>query len=74
MGDDDLVALRDQVDDGLCGLGDEGELLVGGAAQRVAAEGDDDSFAHDDYLSFDFLKTLFSQKRLTKAADPPFYI
>lgn len=42
--------------------------------QRVAAEGDDDSFAHDDYLSFDFLKTLFSQKRLTKAADPPFYI
>lgn len=43
-------------------------------AQRVAAQGDDDSFAHDDYLSFDFLKTLFSQKRLTKAADPPFYI
>ena len=74
VGDDDLVALRDQVDDGLCGLGDEGELLVGGVAQRVAAEGDDDSFAHDDYLSFDFLKTLFSQKRLTKAADPPFYI
>ena len=42
--------------------------------ESVAAEGDDDSFAHDDYLSFDFLKTLFSQKRLTKAADPPFYI
>ena len=74
VGNDDLVALRDQIDDGLCGLGDEGELLVGGVAQRVAAEGDDDSFAHDDYLSFDFLKTLFSQKRLTKAADPPFYI
>ena len=74
VGDDDLVALRDQVDDGLGGLGDKGELLVGGVAQRVAAQGDDDSFAHDDYLSFDFLKTLFSQKRLTKAADPPFYI
>ena len=46
MGDDDLVALRDQVDDGLCSLGDEGELLIGGVAQRVAAEGDDDSLAH----------------------------
>ena len=40
----------------------------------LIAQGDDDSLAHDDYLSFDFLKTLFSQKRLTKAADPPFYI
>ena len=56
VGDDDLVALRDQVDDGLCGLGDKGKLLIGGAAQRVAAEGDDDSLAHDDDFSFDFLK------------------
>ena len=54
VGDDDLVALRDQVDDGLCGLGDESELLVGGVAQRVAAQGDDDSLAHDDYLSLIF--------------------
>ena len=54
VGDDELVALRDEVDDGLCGLGDEGELLVGGVAEGVAAEGDDDSFAHDDYLSLIF--------------------
>ena len=66
VGDDDLVALCDQINDGLGGFGDEGELLIGRVAQRVAAEGDDDSFAHDDYLSFDFLKTLFSQKRLTR--------
>ena len=46
MGDDNLVALRDQIDDGLGGLGDEGELLVGGVAEGVAAEGDDDSLAH----------------------------
>ena len=30
------------------------QVLVGGVAQRVTAEGDDDSFAHDDYLSLIF--------------------
>ena len=54
VGDDDLVALRDQIDDGFGGLGDKGKLLIGGAAQRIAAEGDDDSFPHDDYLSLFF--------------------
>ena len=52
--DAEIEAFGDQIDDGLCGLGDEGELLVGGVAQRVTAEGDDDSFAHDDYLSLIF--------------------
>ena len=51
VSDDDLVALRDQIDDGLCGLGDEGELLVGGVAQRVAAQGDHD-FSHNTFLLF----------------------
>ena len=48
VGDDDLVALRDQVDDGLGGLGDESELLIGSVAQRVAAERNDDAFTHGD--------------------------
>ena len=48
VSDDDLVALRDQVDDGLGGLGDESELLIGGVAQRVAAERNDDAFTHGD--------------------------
>ena len=48
VGDDDLVALRDQVDDGLGGLGDESELLIRGVAQRVAAERNDDAFTHGD--------------------------
>ena len=48
VSDDDLVALRDQVDDGLGGLGDESELLIGSVAQRVAAERNDDAFTHGD--------------------------
>ena len=48
VGDDNLVALRDQIDDGLGGLGDEGELLVGGVAEGVAAERNDDAFTHGD--------------------------
>ena len=46
VGDDHLVAVGNQVHDGAGGLGDQMELLGGGAAQGVAAQGDDDSFAH----------------------------
>ena len=55
VGDDDLVALRDQIDDGLGGLGDEGELLIRGVAQCVATQGDGDSLAHVSHLSLIFV-------------------
>ena len=45
MRDDDLIARLDEIDDGLCGLGDETELFIGRVAQRVAAECDDE-FLH----------------------------
>ena len=43
VGDDDFVAGLDEVNDGLCGLGHELELLIGGVAEGVAAEGDNNS-------------------------------
>ena len=43
MGNDDFVASLDEVNDGLSGLGHELELLVGGVAEGVAAEGDNNS-------------------------------
>ena len=46
VGDDDLVALGDQVHDGLGGLLDQLELLIGGVSQGVSAQRDDDAFAH----------------------------
>ena len=47
VGDDHLVALGDQVHDGLGGFADQGQLLGGGAAQGVAAQRDNDSFRHN---------------------------
>ena len=41
----DLIARLDEVDDGLCSLGDELELFIRRVAQRVSAEGDDE-FLH----------------------------
>ena len=54
VGDDHLVALGDEIHDGLRGLRDQRELLVGGAAQGVAAQSDDDAFTHFGYSSFLF--------------------
>ena len=36
---------------GLGGLGDQPELLLGGFAQGVAAQGDDDAFGHSAFTS-----------------------
>ena len=51
VGNDDLVALGDQVNNGLCRLGDESELFIRGIAQSVAAESDYDSFRHNFFSS-----------------------
>ena len=52
VGDDDLVTLLDQIDDGLGGLYDQLQLFVGSFAQSVAAQSDDDAFAHSFHTSF----------------------
>ena len=46
-----LVAGLDQVHNGTGGLGDQPELLLGGFAQGVAAQGDDDAFGHSAFTS-----------------------
>ena len=38
MGDDDFIALLDQVDNGLCGFRDQLELFLGGVAECIAAQ------------------------------------
>ena len=50
MGDDNLIALFDQIHDGLCGASDQLQLLYSSVAQSVTAQGDDDflCFFHDD--------------------------
>ena len=50
VGHHHLVAGGDQIDDGLGGLGDQLELLGSGVAQSVAAQGDNDTFRHSNYL------------------------
>ena len=46
VGDDDLVTVFDQIGDCFCGDMDSVHLLMQIFAQRVAAEGDDNSFSH----------------------------
>ena len=46
VGDDDLVALGDEVHDGLGGGAHQSQLLGGGVAQGIAAQGDNDTLAH----------------------------
>ena len=48
MGDDHLVALSDEVHDGLGGVAHQSQLLGGGIAQSVAAQSDDDTLAHSN--------------------------
>ena len=43
VGNDNFVAGLDEVNNGLSGLGYELELLIGGVAEGVAAEGDNNS-------------------------------
>ena len=49
VGNDHFVAGLDEVNDGLCGLGHQIELLIGGVAKRVAAEGNYNS-GHSRFL------------------------
>ena len=46
VGNDDLMAVFNQVGDGLCGDMDSVHLLMQVFAQRVAAQGDNNSFSH----------------------------
>ena len=49
VGNDHFVTSLDEVNDGLCGLGHQFELLIGGVAKRVAAEGNYNS-GHSRFL------------------------
>ena len=57
VGDDDLVALLDEAQEGVGGVADFLDLLLRGVAERVAAEGDDDAIGlaerlgHGGFLS-----------------------
>ena len=51
VGDDHLVALGDQVHNGLGGFADQGHLLFEILAQSIAAQGDDDAFGHSAFTS-----------------------
>ena len=56
VGDDDLVALLDQAEEGVGGVAHGLDLLDGVVAEGVAAEGDDNTigltvrFAHDSFF------------------------
>ena len=51
VGDDQLIALLNEVGDGLGGDVDGVHLFVKILTQRVAAQSDDDSLSHGDFLS-----------------------
>ena len=51
VGNDHLMALFNQIHDGAGGLAHRNHLLRQIVAQRVAAQGDDDSFSHSSYTS-----------------------
>ena len=67
MGDDDLVALLNQIDDGLCGFPDQRKLFIRRVSQRVAAQCDDNSFTHC------FLPLFYQSGKGRGFAPPLFY-
>ena len=60
VADDDFVALLDEIDDRAGGIADKLELLLGGFAESVSPESDNNSFSHffDPYFSVAYITAL----------------
>ena len=77
VGDDDLVALLDEAQEGVGGVGDLLDLLFRGVAEGVAAEGDDDAIGlakglgHNCLFSSRFAGNKYSPADVLYAIYPP---